>query len=154
VDTGKVKERVYNIHSGLQTYQIGWTSRASADQRAGRAGRMGPGHCYRLFSSAVFGNFFSPFSEPEILKRPIEEIVLQMKAMGIHQVKHFPFPTVPNRDSLDAAETLLKHLGALDVNKPHAPVTELGKLMACFPVSPRFSKMYCINYSLMLIGYY
>jgi ATP-dependent RNA helicase DHX37/DHR1 len=72
VDCGRVKERVYNKMTGVESFQIGWISKASAAQRSGRAGRTGPGHCYRLYSSAVFERDFAQFSEPEILKYPIE----------------------------------------------------------------------------------
>jgi ATP-dependent RNA helicase DHX37/DHR1 len=72
VDCGRVKERVYEKATGVESFQIGWISKASAAQRAGRAGRTGPGHCYRLYSSAVFERDFAQFSEPEILKYPIE----------------------------------------------------------------------------------
>jgi ATP-dependent RNA helicase DHX37/DHR1 len=74
VDCGRVKERVFDKDTGVESYQIGWISKASAAQRAGRAGRTGPGHCYRLYSSAVFERDFSQFSEPEILRYPIEGI--------------------------------------------------------------------------------
>ncbi|KAI8922671.1 P-loop containing nucleoside triphosphate hydrolase protein [Entophlyctis helioformis] len=162
VDCGKVKERRYDTHTGLQTFQITWTSKASADQRAGRAGRMGPGHCYRLFSSAVFNDYFDLFSVPEILRVPIEDVALQMKSMGINQVVNFPFPTAPERESLRLAERLLKFLGALDTpaNSSAAAgsssgavmpmggrvsdtlaITDTGRLMSKLPVSPRYSKM-------------
>jgi len=72
VDCGRVKERVYERSTGIESFQIRWISKASAAQRAGRAGRTGPGHCYRLYSSAVFERDFPQFSEPEILKYPIE----------------------------------------------------------------------------------
>lgn len=72
VDCGRVKERVYDRTTGVESFQIRWISKASAAQRAGRAGRTGPGHCYRLYSSAVFERDFAQFSEPEILKYPIE----------------------------------------------------------------------------------
>jgi ATP-dependent RNA helicase DHX37/DHR1 len=72
VDCGRVKERVYDKSRGVESFQIGWISKASAAQRTGRAGRTGPGHCYRLYSSAVFERDFAQFSEPEILKYPIE----------------------------------------------------------------------------------
>ena len=74
VDCGRVKERVYDKTTGVESFQIGWISKASAAQRTGRAGRTGPGHCYRLYSSAVFERDFQRFSEPEILKYPIEGI--------------------------------------------------------------------------------
>ncbi|KAJ3126780.1 ATP-dependent RNA helicase dhx37, partial [Physocladia obscura] len=150
VDCGKVKERRYDTHSGVQTFQIGWTSRASADQRAGRAGRVGPGHCYRLFSSAVFANYFEQFSRPEMLRVPIEGVVLQMKAMGISNVLNFPFPTPPGKENLRAGETLLIHLGAVERSslsvetEGGGKITELGKMLSKFPVSPRYAKMLII----------
>ena len=58
--------------SGISTFLVDWTSKASVDQRAGRAGRTGPGHCYRLYSSAVFNDIFKQFSDPEILLLPID----------------------------------------------------------------------------------
>ncbi|KAI9209866.1 P-loop containing nucleoside triphosphate hydrolase protein [Polychytrium aggregatum] len=148
VDCGKVKEvgvtisRLrYDIHTGVQTFQIHWTSQASADQRAGRAGRVGPGHCYRLFSSAVFANYFEKFTKPEILRIPIEDVILQMKAMGIQNVVNFPFPTIPSRDQLKRSENLLTHLGILEVSGAVSRITELGKVASRFPVSPRYAKM-------------
>jgi ATP-dependent RNA helicase DHX37/DHR1 len=68
VDCGRVKERVYDKRTGVESFQVRWVSKASAGQRSGRAGRIGPGHCYRLYSSAVFERDFSTFAEPEILK--------------------------------------------------------------------------------------
>ena len=62
VDCGRSKERKYNEENGVQSFEIDWVSKASADQRSGRAGRTGPGHCYRLYSSAVFESFFAQFS--------------------------------------------------------------------------------------------
>lgn len=121
-----------------------WVSKASAAQRAGRAGRTGPGHCYRLYSSALFEHHFDKFTQPEILRTPIEGIVLQMKSMHIDVVANFPFPTSPDRDMLRKAEKLLMTLGAL--GSPTAGlvgggITVLGKSMALFPLHPRFSRM-------------
>lgn len=132
----------------MQSFRVNWISKASADQRAGRAGRTGPGHCYRLFSSALFDNHFDQFSRPEILQMPIEGVVLQMKAMHIDTVTNFPFPTPPDRQSLHKAEELLVHLGALEAPSKLSKkgladghITESGKAMALFPLSPRFAKM-------------
>lgn len=72
VDCGRSKERNYNKTTGVQSFDIGWISKASAAQRAGRSGRTGPGHCYRLYSSAVYERDFPEFAEPEILRMPIE----------------------------------------------------------------------------------
>lgn len=70
IDSGKAKEVVWS--EGVSTMVVDWVSRANGDQRAGRAGRMGPGHCYRLYSSAVFQHSFAQFPEPEIRRNPIE----------------------------------------------------------------------------------
>ena len=126
---------------------MSWVSKASAAQRAGRAGRTGPGHCYRLYSSALFENYFDSFSQPEILRMPIEGVVLQMKSMHIDAVVNFPFPTSPDRASLQKAEKVLMHLGALSPAVPNggstlgAAITDIGRTMALFPLSPRFSRM-------------
>lgn len=72
VDCGRSKERNYDRVTGVQSFNIQWVSKASASQRAGRAGRTGPGHCYRLYSSAVYEADFEEFAEPELLRMPIE----------------------------------------------------------------------------------
>lgn len=151
VDTGKVKRRYYDKVTGVSSFKITWTSRASADQRAGRAGRVEPGHCYRLYSSAVFTNEFEEFSAPEISRRPVEDLVLQMKDMNIDKVVNFPFPTPPDVTALQSAEKLLLNLGALEEKKTvkgnvNAVITSLGRAMAKFPVSPRYAKMLCLGH--------
>ncbi|ORX35970.1 P-loop containing nucleoside triphosphate hydrolase protein [Kockovaella imperatae] len=158
VDSGRSKERHFDPISGVQTFQVSWISKASASQRAGRAGRTGPGHVYRLYSSALFEDHFEAYSKPEILRMPIEGVVLQMKSMNIDAVINFPFPTSPDRSSLAKAEQLLTHLGALE--KPTRTkmvagtekegveggrITSLGLSMAGYPVSPRFAKMLVIG---------
>jgi ATP-dependent RNA helicase DHX37/DHR1 len=115
VDCGKVKQKLYDKVTGVSTFRVEWTSKASAEQRAGRAGRTARGHCYRLYSSAVFNDVFARFAEPEIVRKPVEDLVLQMKDLGIDRIVNFPFPTPPTRDSLAAAENLLVQLGALQV---------------------------------------
>ncbi|KFY15705.1 hypothetical protein V491_05594, partial [Pseudogymnoascus sp. VKM F-3775] len=96
-DCGRSKERKYDEKTGVQSFEISWISKASANQRAGRAGRTGPGHCYRMYSSAVYERDFRDFAEPEILRMPIEGVVLQLKAMNLQHVVNFPFPTPPDR---------------------------------------------------------
>ena len=96
VDSGREKRRVYDQATGVSSFAVRWISQASASQRAGRAGRTGPGHCYRVYSSAVFQDQFQRFSAPEITLVPIEEVVLRMKAMRLGgQLADFPFPTPP-----------------------------------------------------------
>ncbi|WVO12956.1 hypothetical protein L204_100565 [Cryptococcus depauperatus] len=158
VDSGRAKERRNDSSNGVQSFQVSWISKASAAQRAGRAGRTGPGHCYRLYSSALFEDYFEQFSKPEILRMPIEGVVLQMKSMNIDAVVNFPFPTPPERYALHRAENLLINLGALSLptqtrmingsqhfGSSGGQITDLGKAMAGYPVSPRFAKMLIIG---------
>lgn len=138
VDTGREKVKKYNSSNGMEAYEIQFISKASAAQRAGRAGRTGPGHCYRLYSSAVFNDMFFDFSNAEILKVPVDGVVLLLKSMHIDKVANFPFPTPPEPTALVEAERCLKVLEALDSN---GRLTPLGKAMAQYPMSPRHSRM-------------
>ncbi|KAF3925550.1 hypothetical protein ABW21_db0201924 [Orbilia brochopaga] len=142
VDSGRVKNRNYDVTTGVQSFDVEWISKASAAQRSGRAGRTGPGQCYRLYSSAVFERDFDQFAKPEILRMPIEGVVLQMKAMGLDTVVNFPFPTPPNREEIRKAEKLLGYLGAL---APSGKITDLGVTMNYFPVAPRFSRILAVG---------
>ncbi|KAK3224945.1 hypothetical protein Dsin_004807 [Dipteronia sinensis] len=136
VDTGREKVKNYNSATDMESYEVQWISNASAAQRAGRAGRTVPGHCYSLYSSAVFSNIFPDFSCAEISKVPVEGVVLLMKSMNIDKVANFPFPTPPEATALVEAECCLKE--ALDSN---GRLTTLGKAMAHYPMSPRHSRM-------------
>ncbi|XP_010083530.1 PREDICTED: probable ATP-dependent RNA helicase DHX37, partial [Pterocles gutturalis] len=170
VDCGKVKKRFYDKITGVSSFRITWISQASANQRAGRAGRTEPGHCYRLYSSAVFMDF-EKFSAPEITKRPVEDLILQMKALNIEKVVNFPFPTPPPTEALAAAEELLIALGALKeppktgrlkqqlAAKLSCPISPLGRIMATFPVAPRYAKMLalsrqhdCLPYTIIIVS--
>ncbi|KAF3041600.1 putative ATP-dependent RNA helicase DHR1 [Didymella heteroderae] len=136
-DCGRAKEKKYDLITGVQSFEVGWISKASANQRAGRAGRTGPGHCYRLYSSAVFERDFEEYAAPEISRTPLEGVVLQLKSMGA-PVVNFPFPTPPDRESLQRAENLLSYLGALS---PDGKVTKLGHELSLYPLNPRFARM-------------
>lgn len=136
-DCGRAKEKKYDLVTGVQSFEVSWISKASANQRAGRAGRTGPGHCYRLYSSAVFERDFEEYAAPEISRTPLEGVVLQLKSMGA-PVVNFPFPTPPDRESLQRAENLLSYLGALS---PDGKVTKLGHELSLYPLNPRFARM-------------
>uniref|UniRef100_A0A8W4FNX7 DEAH-box helicase 37 n=1 Tax=Sus scrofa TaxID=9823 RepID=A0A8W4FNX7_PIG len=170
VDCGKVKKRHYDRVTGVSSFRVTWVSQASADQRAGRAGRTEPGHCYRLYSSAVFEDF-EKFPPPEITRRPVEDLILQMKALNIEKVINFPFPTPPSIEALIAAEELLIALGALQAppktermkqlqrSRLSCPITVLGRTMATFPVAPRYAKMLalsrqhgCLPYAITIVA--
>lgn len=163
VDTGMEKTKVYDLVTGVSKFITTWTSKSSAHQRMGRAGRMGPGHCYRVYSSAVFTNDLPEHAEPRILQKPIEDVLLQMKSMKIDNVVNFPFPTRPSLEALKAAEKKLVLLGALD-DKEYQTArfkdiarleysckpTALGKAMSCFALSARCSKMIVLSPSDLL----
>jgi ATP-dependent RNA helicase DHX37/DHR1 len=152
VDAGRTKERVFDLTNGISSFEVQWISKASADQRAGRAGRTGPGHCYRLYSSAVYDTEFKKFSSPEILCQPIDDLVLQMKAMGIHNVLQFPFPTPPDRQAVKNALATLVNLGAVSPGDDES-ITGLGRALVKFPVAARFAKMLLLAQRLNLVEY-
>jgi ATP-dependent RNA helicase DHX37/DHR1 len=138
-DTGRSKERKYNLDSGIQSFEIDYISKASAAQRAGRAGRTGPGHCWRLYTSAVYEQFFPDHAEPEILRAPAESVVLQLKSFAYPKpIVDFPFPVAPEAGTLQRAESLLKNLGALT---PEGAITDLGRELSAYPLSPRLGKI-------------
>lgn len=149
VDCGRSKERKYDQEKNVQSFEIDWISKASSNQRSGRAGRTGPGHCYKLYSSAIYESAFEDFSKPEILRMPIENVVLLMKAMNIHNIMNFPFPTLPDKSGLEKSLHLLSYLGALENDK----ITSLGKKMSSFPLNPRFSKMLLLSNDLNILPY-
>ncbi|OQV04098.1 Helicase associated domain-containing protein [Cladophialophora immunda] len=138
-DTGRSKERKYNLDTGVQSFEIDYISKASAQQRAGRAGRTGPGHCWRLYSSAVYEQFFPDHAEPEILRAPAESVVLQLKGFAYPRpIAEFPFPTPPAAPTLNKAEQLLRNLGALTAS---GSITDLGRQLSMYPLSPRLGKI-------------
>ena len=157
IDPGRVKRRVFDARSGTSRFEVSWVSQAAAEQRAGRAGRTGPGHVYRLYSSAVFQNTFERFEEPEMLKSPVEALVLQLTSLGIGDAAAFPFPSAPPPAALATARSLLLDLGALEAPRPPAPaadsavrrrpaaalerLTPLGELLAKLPLSPPLAKV-------------
>lgn len=158
IDTGMEKSKVYDLTTGISKLITTWTSKSSAEQRTGRAGRMGPGHCFRLYSSAVFTNDLPDHADPHILRKPVEDVLLQMKSMNIDNVVNFPFPTRPSIEALKAAERKLALLGALDDSKFKTAryqdidktefssrPTALGMAMANYAVGARCSKMIVLS---------
>ena len=147
MDTGRQKCRNYDSGTGVASYDVMWISKAAADQRAGRAGRTSAGHCYRLYSSSLYSRQMDSFALPEVLTRPLEDVVLAMKAMRIVNVSNFPFPTPPDRKQLDAAVRLLADLACLDTSKDKGDgssdgeITKLGAAVAQLPLGVRYGKM-------------
>ncbi|KAK9798902.1 hypothetical protein WJX73_005276 [Symbiochloris irregularis] len=151
VDCGRSKQKLLDAGgAAVARYQVRWISQASAAQRAGRSGRTGPGHCYRLYSSAFFSNTFPEHTLPEIVNSPLEGVVLTMKALGIDRVQNFPFPLPPESKSLAQAQAALVAMGALEGDgQPQAhnngeaalSLTRIGRAMAALPLPPRHARM-------------
>ncbi|KAL9270350.1 putative pre-mRNA-splicing factor ATP-dependent RNA helicase DEAH5 [Drosera capensis] len=138
VDPGFAKQNVYNPKQGLESLIITPISQASAKQRAGRAGRTGPGKCYRLYTESAYKNEMSPTSIPEIQRINLGTTTLMMKAMGINDLLSFDFMDPPSPQALISAMDQLYSLGALD---EEGLLTKLGRKMAEFPLDPPLSKM-------------
>jgi ATP-dependent RNA helicase DHX37/DHR1 len=154
IDCGKEKSREYDPITGVTRFSVRWICKASAAQRAGRAGRTAPGHAYRLYSSALFNDEMVEFGAPEILAKPVDQLVLQLKSMNIVRVRNFPFPTAPDADAIDAAERRLVRMGALELStKKEARITTLGRTLALFPLAPAFGKILAISDQHSLLPY-
>lgn len=137
IDPGYVKENVYNPTTGMESLVVMPCSRASADQRAGRAGRVGPGKCYRLFTKWSFYNELQASPTPEIQRTNLSTVVLLLLSMGITDLMHFDFMDPPSSQILIKSLELLYSLGALNAK---GQITKLGRKMAEFPMDPMFCK--------------
>ncbi|NXT80871.1 DHX34 helicase, partial [Zapornia atra] len=137
LDSGKVKEMSYDPQGKLHRLQEFWISRASAEQRKGRAGRTGPGVCYRLYAESDY-DAFSPYPVPEIQRVALDSLVLQLKSMGLGDPRTFPFLEPPPSSSLETAVRYLKDQGALDDAEDLTPI---GNLLAQLPVDVVVGKM-------------
>lgn len=114
VDPGFCKIKVYNSKLGMDSLVIAPISQASARQRAGRAGRTGPGKCYRLYTEQAYRNEMLATSVPEIKRTNLAPTVLLLKAMGIQDLLSFDFMDPPPIENLISALEQLYALGALD----------------------------------------
>ncbi|ELW71162.1 putative ATP-dependent RNA helicase DHX34 [Tupaia chinensis] len=137
VDSGKVKEMSYDPQAKLQRLQEFWISQASAEQRKGRAGRTGPGVCFRLYAESDY-DAFAPYPVPEIRRVALDALVLQMKSMSVGDPRTFPFIEPPPPASLETAILYLRDQGALDASEALTPI---GSLLAQLPVDVVIGKM-------------
>jgi ATP-dependent helicase HrpB len=138
VDCGLARVARFDPHRGINTLLIEKISAASADQRAGRAGRTAPGVCVRLWTEREHGNR-APQELPEVKRLDLSEVVLTLKASGIDDVANFPWLEKPDAVGLVRAENLLADLGALGGERK--TITEVGRRMLRFPVHPRYARM-------------
>jgi len=138
IDSGLARIPRFDPYRGINTLLVEKISRASADQRAGRAGRTAPGRCIRLWTEQDHRGR-APQEVPEVRRLDLAEVVLTLKAGGVDDVRAFRWFDAPEPRTLDRAEVLLRDLGALDGQA--GAVTELGRRMLAFPVHPRYSRM-------------
>ncbi|XP_037771510.1 probable ATP-dependent RNA helicase DHX35 isoform X3 [Chelonia mydas] len=138
IDCGFVKLRAYNPKTAIECLVVVPVSKASANQRAGRAGRNRSGKCYRLYTEEDFEKL-PQSTVPEMQRSNLAPVILQLKALGIDNVLRFPFLSPPPAQSMVQALELLYALGGLD---KHCRLTEpLGMRIAEFPLNPMFAKM-------------
>eukprot|EP00933_Yihiella_yeosuensis_P000422 TRINITY_DN10064_c3_g1_i1.p1 TRINITY_DN10064_c3_g1~~TRINITY_DN10064_c3_g1_i1.p1 ORF type:complete len:1136 (+),score=282.77 TRINITY_DN10064_c3_g1_i1:138-3545(+) len=138
VDPGMSKMKMYNAKTGMDSLLITPISQANARQRAGRAGRTGPGKCYRLYTEMAYRNEMLATSVPEIQRTNLENVVLLLKAMGINDMLGFDFMDAPPVETMINSMESLWTLGSLD---DEGMLTHLGRKMAEFPMEPQLSKM-------------
>lgn len=137
IDTGVARISRYSVRSKIQRLPIEPVSQASANQRAGRCGRVAPGICFRLYDEADFLNR-PEYTDPEILRTNLASVILQMATSGLGEIRHFPFLEAPDRRQINDGYKLLEELSAVDDKRR---VTRLGRTMARLPLDPRLARM-------------
>lgn len=172
VDPGFSKQKVYNPRIRVESLLVAPISKASAQQRAGRAGRTQPGKCFRLYTEKAFKNDLIEQTYPEILRSNLASTVLELKKLGIDDLVHFDFMDPPAPETMMRALEELNYLSCLDDDGYEAPwiadedylmltgpsaLTALGKLASEFPLDPALAVMlitspefYCSNEILSL----
>jgi ATP-dependent helicase HrpB len=137
IDSGFHKLPFYDPSEGANRLVLKMISKASADQRAGRAGRLGPGKVWRLWTEHTHGSL-PDFDKPEITRLESVSMMLQLLYWGVPDLHSFPFYEAPSTASLQAARTLLDRLGATD--KAKGGLTSIGRSMAQIPCHPRVAR--------------
>ncbi|KAL1803374.1 hypothetical protein ACET3Z_032021 [Daucus carota] len=139
IDCGKAKESSYDALNNTPCLLPCWISKASAQQRRGRAGRVQPGECYHLYPRCVF-DAFADYQLPEILRTPLQSLCLQIKSLDVGSITDFLSRALQSPESLAVQNAIeyLKIIGALDENKN---LTVLGRYLAKLPLEPKLGKM-------------
>ncbi len=137
VDPGLARISRYSYRSKVQRLPIEPVSQASANQRAGRCGRVAPGVCIRLYSEEDF-NGRPEFTPPEIHRTNLASVILQMASLGLGEIQAFPFVDLPDSRMVSDGYKLLQELGAIDKKQA---LTALGRKLARLPIDPRIGRM-------------
>ncbi len=137
VDSGWKRVPRYHASTGLTGLDTVRISKASAEQRAGRAGRIAPGSCYRLWHKGVEAGL-QPYDKPEILQADLSALVLELANWGVHDPAELSWLDIPPPQAVQQGKELLRELGALDI---HGTITQLGRKIAGLPLHPRLATM-------------
>jgi ATP-dependent helicase HrpA len=141
IDTGVARISRYSVRTKVQRLPIEPVSQASANQRSGRCGRLGPGIAIRLYSEEDFETR-PEFTEPEILRTTLAGVILQMAALGLGDVARFPFIEPPDARNVRAGTMLLHELGALRAGEKESQrLTKVGRRLARLPLDPQLGRM-------------
>ncbi len=138
IDSGYCKLKVYNPRIGMDSLQVNPVSQANANQRSGRAGRTGPGVCYRLFTETAYRNELLATTLPEIVRTNLSNVVLLLKSLNVKNLLEFDFMDPPPQETIVNSMKQLWVLGAFDNT---GELTPLGRKMVEFPLDPCLSKM-------------
>lgn len=138
IDSGFCKLKVYNPKIGMDALLVTPVSKANANQRSGRAGRTGPGYCFRLYTDRQFRDELMEAAVPEIQRTNLSNVVLLLKSLGIKNLLDFQFMDPPPQENIMNSLYQLWILGALDNT---GDLTPMGRRMAEFPLDPPLSKM-------------
>ena len=137
IDSGLARVATFDVRRGINTLHIRKISRASAEQRAGRAGRTAPGRAFRLWSQADHAKR-DEFETPEVHRVDLADVVLSLLGAGVGDIAGFRWLDAPAPDALARAESLLHDLGATDA---HGALTDAGRRMASLPLEPRTARL-------------
>src|SRR5882757_304178 len=137
VDTGLARVKRYSYRNKVEQLRVENISQASAKQRAGRCGRVARGVCIRLYAEKEF-NSRPAFTDPEVLRSSLANVILRMKSLGLGTVEEFPFIDPPSPKAVQDGYALLAELGAVDDENE---LTETGRQLAKLPVDPRIGRM-------------
>ncbi|KAI4290930.1 hypothetical protein PAPHI01_0204 [Pancytospora philotis] len=138
IDSGRAKFKIQDEH--CVKYQVGFISKSSARQRMGRAGRTGPGVCFRIYSGPTY-EAFNAKNVPQIQLEPIDGTLLQLKVSGVENFMAFPLVTPVGVETVADAVASLQRMGALDGS---GIVTALGKEMSRYAIPPRYARLLCL----------
>ncbi|EFA04971.1 probable ATP-dependent RNA helicase DHX34 [Tribolium castaneum] len=144
IDSGKVNRMTYHTSGGVNKLTETTISQDSAKQRSGRAGRTGPGICYRLYSEEDFKNF-EIFTPAEIHLVPLDTLLLHMISLGLTDLNHFPFLEKPSEKSIEEGVEKLKFTGALELKINCLALTPLGDALSQLPVDLSIGKMLVLS---------